>query len=110
MFFNKMESIKYWYISRHPETHEVLFNINLPHPEKDIVFTEDSFGGWILQTSDQNKYLLTWENNYRAMHEVACFCEGTCIFVREEKMIDNIFLSREETRSILAKLCEDNKQ
>lgn len=105
-----MESIKYWYISRHPETHEVMFNINLPHPEKEIVFSEDPLGGWILQTSDQNKYLLTWENNYRAMHSLGCFCEGECIFVREENLIENIFLSREETRSILSKLCEDNKQ
>lgn len=104
-----MESIKYWYISRHPTTHEVLFNINLPKPEKDIVFTEDPSGDWILQTSDKNTYLLKWDNNYRAMHEGGCFCEGKCIFIREAEMIDNIFLSREETTRILSKLCDDNK-
>lgn len=101
-----MESIKYWYISRHPETNEIIFNINLPQPEKDLVFTADPSGGWIMQTTDNNKYLLVWENNYRELHSAGCFCEGTCIFIREEKLIDNIFLSREETARILNQLID----
>ena len=104
-----MESIKYWYVCRNPDTQEVIVNINLPRPEKDIFFTEDPSGGWILHTVDE-KYLLTWDNNYRAMHDNGCFCEGQCIFVEQAKLIDNIFLSRVETCEILSKLCGDNKR
>ena len=100
-----METIKYWYISRHPTTNEVIFNINLPKPEKDIVFTSDPLG-WILHAAD-TKYLLTWENNYRFLHSAGCFCEGECIFVRDEKLVDNIFLSRDETTLIIDKLCTE---
>ena len=101
-----MERIKYWYISRHPETNEVMFNINLPKPEKDIVFSRDP-AGWVLHAADKGCYLLTWENSYRELHSNGCFCDGDCIFVREAKLIDNIFLSRAETSRILDKLCDE---
>jgi len=97
--------IKYWYISRHPETNEIQFNINLPKPEKDLVFSRTS-EGWILDANEE-KYLLTWENNYKSLHANGCFCEGKCIFVREAMLIDNIFLSRKETSYILDKLCDE---
>ena len=103
-----MTYLKYWYISKHPETGEIMFNINLPRPEKDIVFTRTS-EGWDLQTSENIKYTLTWENNYRELHNKACFCDGVCIFIKEAKIIDNIFLSLDETSKILDLLCADNK-
>ena len=98
-----MKTLKYWYISRHPETNEIQFNINLPKQEKDITFEKDE-NGWILKTS-YGPFSLVWENNYRELHSQGCFCNGECIFVSEAKLIDNIFLSREETTTIINNLC-----
>ena len=98
-----MQELKYWYLSRHPETNEIQFNINLPQPEKDLTFEKVS-DGWILKASGES-YFLSWENNYKELHSQGCFCEGKCIFIREAELIDNIFLSRKETNLILDNLC-----
>lgn len=101
-----MENVKYWYLSRNPKTNEIVVNMNLPKPEKDIVFKRTGPCTWALQTAENNCYTVDWEYNYRTIHAKGCFCEGECIFIREAALIDNIFLSRVETEQILDGLCK----